>query len=253
MKKIPIILLVLVLLASAVLLTGCVTDKSRTTYCYDYKGIFNDYQTEQINEACQKATKKYNVTFLVATTGRTGKTADLVGDGFLSREGLSDEDDYVVIIINAKGLNEDYHFDIYTYGRAARRISDDEIDTTLYSIYGDYILSDNSGTAADGVVGLIDKLDGIPLWGNIVIGLIIGLVVAGIVAGGISKGYGRKRKNETYPLDKYCKLSLREHEDKFSRSVTTVTIINNNSGGGSRGGGGHSSGGGFGGGHRGGR
>jgi len=258
MKKLSVLLLILVLLATAVCLTACVKDKSRTEFCYDYKGLFNEYQTAQINEACQKATKKYGVTFLVATTGRTNKRADMSGELFLAAEGLDSHDDYVIILINAKGLNDDYHFDLYTFGRAYSRISADEIDAALYSIYGDFILSNDSGTATDGLVGMVDmlgkKYDGIPLWGNIVIGLIVGLVVAGIVSGSIAKGYSRKRKNETYPLDKYCRLALTGHEDKFLRSVTTVVVINNNSsGGGSHGGGGHSSGGGFGGGHRGGR
>ena len=198
------------------------------------------------------------MTFLVATTGRTGKKADMIGEQFLATEGLDSHDDYVIVIINAKGLNEDYHFDIYTYGRAYSRISADEIDDTLFSIYGDFILSNDSGTAADGVVGMIGKLgkqyDGIPLWGNIVIGIVLGLVVSGIITGCIARSYSRKRKNETYPLDKYCRLIVRDHEDRYQRSVTTVVVINNDSsGGGSSGGGFHSSGGGGGGGHRGGR
>lgn len=257
MKKLLILLLISVLLATAVCLTACVKDKSRTEFLYDYKGIFNEYQTAQINEACQKATKKFGVTFLVATTGRTGKRADMNGEQFLAAQELDEKDDYVIILINAKDLNEDYHFDLYTFGRAYSRISADEIENTLFSIYGDYILSSNSGTAADGVVGMVDKLgkqyDGIPLWGNIVIGLIVGLAVAGIASGCIAKGYSRKRKNETYPLDKYCKLALTGHEDKFQRSVTTVVVINNNSGGGGGSHGGGFSGGGGGGGHRGGR
>ncbi|MBQ4443128.1 MAG: TPM domain-containing protein [Clostridia bacterium] len=259
MKKLPVILLLIVVAVVSVLaFSGCVADKNRTTFLYDEKGLFSAEQVAQINEACAKTTKKYGVTMLVATTNRTNNFADMNGEQFLAAQGLSDKDDYILIIINANGYQDNYHFDLYKYGRAATRLSEGEASDAIWSIYGDYIVSNDSGVAADGVVGMLKMLgksyDGMPLWLNIVIGVAIGLIVAGVVAARISKGYSRKRKNETYPLDKYCQMALNGHEDKFLRSTTTVVVINNSSGGGRSGGGGsHSSGGGGGGGHAGGR
>lgn len=258
MKKWLTLCIILVLLVCAVALSGCVDDKNRTQYCYDYKGLFSQAQLDDINEACRANSKKYMVTFLVATTNRTGSKADMWGEDFLAQEGLSDKDDYILIIINARDVGVDYHFDIYTYGNAARRLSDREIENAVWSIYADRILTSDSASAASGVVEMLPMLgksyDGIALWFNIVFGLALGLAISGIVIACIKRHYSRKRKNETYPLDKYCRMNLTGHEDKFMHTYTSVVVINTNSGGGH--GGGHSGGfggGGGGGGHRGGR
>jgi len=257
MRKFLLLSLIVLLLVCALSLSACVADKSRTTYCYDYKGLFSPAEIEQIDAACSEATAKYGVTLLVATTDRKSGRAAMNGLELLAREGLSSDDDYIVLIINAEAYGKDYHFDLYKYGRAVRRFSDSEAETAVWSIYADRILTSDSATATSGVVEMMPMIgrayDGIPLWGNVVIGLVIGLVVAGIIVARISRGYGRKRKNVIYPLDKYCQMALKEDEDKFQRSVTTFVVVNSGSSGGGHSGGGHSSGGGGGGGHCGGR
>ena len=255
MKKRVVCLLLLLMVV--LLLSACVADRGRTQYLYDYNGLF-EAQYDDINDACAQATKRYHVTFLVATCLREGTRATLNGEQLLRQLGLSDEDDYVVIIVNARGYGDDYHFDIYTYGSAVRRLSDDDIDEAVYSIYADRILTSSSATAASGICEMLPMLgkgyDNIPLWLNIVIGVALGLLISGIIVRNIRRGYGLRRKNETYPLDKYCTMSLTGRDDTYLRSHTTVTVIDSGNGG--RGGGGHISGGGGGGGgggHRGGR
>ena len=256
MRRLSYVLILVLVAAVALVLTACVADKNRTTFLFDYKDIFSEEQEADINEACGAATKKYGVTFLVATCNRTGTKADLWGEDFLRKEGLSERDDYVVVIINAKDVGVDYHFDIYTYGRAVSRVSADEIENAVWSIYADRILTNDSATAASGVVEMVDQLggyyEGLPVWLTTVVGIALGIVIGVIVIGRISKSYSRMRKNVTYPLDKYCKMNLTGREDQFLRSATTVVVIQNNSSGGGGHGGGFSGGGG-GGGHRGGR
>lgn len=256
-KKLTLLLLAIVLLASVLALSACVKDKGRAQFVYDGKDIFDEAQEAQIGEACQAATKKYNVTFLVATCNRTGTKADQNGEQFLAANGLSEADDYIILILNAKGQNEDYHFDIYTFGNAYRRLSDEEIEDAVWSTYADRILTSDSATAVSGIEGMLPMLgssyDGIPLWLNVVLGIGIGLAVALGIVIAIAHSYSRKRKNETYPLDKYCNLTLKDREDTYMRSTTTVVVIRSDSGGGGHSGSGFSSGGGGGGGHRGGR
>jgi uncharacterized membrane protein YgcG len=258
MKRLPLVLLIIFTLSIVLVLSACVADKSRTQFCHDYEGIFTDAQVAEIDAVCRDATSRYGVTFLVATCHRnvaaTNIKAELIGTDVLRRLGLSQEDDYVIVIINAQAVGKDYHFDIYRYGRAVSRLPERELEKIGFSESGDLILTSDSAQAVRGLRDMMPALgkayDGIPLWANIVIGLAVGLLVAGLIAWRIARGYSRRRKNVTYPLDKYCQMQLKDHEDKFMRSTTTVVVINNNSGSGSsHGGGSHFSGGGGGAGH----
>lgn len=248
------LLLVAVLACFALGLTGCISDKTRTQYLFDDKGLFDSTQKDTINTACAEATERYNVPIYVATCDRTssGKAVKW-GEDVMNEKGL--EGDTIIIIINATGLNDNYHFDVYTYGYAATRVKDGEVEEILYSSAGDDILKSNSAIATNALVDMVDlcgqaykgRLAGSYL-GYIVVMLILITVITVAITLYVKKQYSRQRKNDIYPLDKYCTLNLKDHSDDFVNSVTTYVVIQTSSGGG-----GHSSGGGGGGGHRGGR
>ena len=248
-------LLVLVIACTGVL-SACVKDPGRTTFVYDGMGLFDANQVASLEATAKEVQTKYGIDVFVGTCARYGYSAQYVGDDF--RRMYDIEGDAIIIVINAQGVNSDYHFDIYTYGHAYLRIKDAEVDTLLYSSGGDAILTSDSARAVAGLNDLIPlcgqaykgRIAGIPTLAIVVGTILITLVVALVVTLRVRKQYTRKRKNETYPLDKYCRLNLKDRTDTYVRSVTTFVIIDS---GNSSGGGGHSSGGGGGGGHRGGR
>jgi len=251
MKKFATLLLAILLSTLVLGLFAC-AEKGRTDYVYDDKDLFSAQQEQTLGEACRQASQKYGVTFLVATCNRTGGSADLNRDQLFAREGIDADKDYIVIIINFSGYTDNYHFSIYTSGRANRRLSDSEIDDVVYSDAADRIVLTNDSEIAsiaiqDMMVMLGKKYDGIALWLNVVIGIALGLGIAAFVAMHIAKSYSRKRKNDTYPLEKYCQMNLKDHEDTYLRSATTVVVRSDSSGSGGSGGGGHISGGGGGG------
>ena len=254
MKKcLPILLLLL--LVCTVALTACVKDKDRTQFVYDRMQLFDEAQVAKLNETAKQVQSQYGVDVFVGTCQRNGTKAQYVGDDF--RQLYNIEGDAIILVVNAQGVGNDYHFDIYTYGLAYLRVKDAEIETLLYSAGGDAILTSDSAYAAGGLADMITmcgraykgRIAGLSMGVCVVIIILIALVAALVVTLRVRRQYTRKRKNETYPLDKYCQLKLKDRSDTYVRSVTTFVIINNGSGGG----GGHSSGGGGGGGHRGGR
>lgn len=252
MKRALLVCILLAMVLCCVLcLASCkATEPDRTSFVYDDMELFDDNQIILINQAAKDAQQKYGLTVLVATCQRSGSKATLNGEQLMSREGL--QGNYTILIINADGLNQNYHFDIYTYGRSARKISDSEVEDILFSIWGDAILTSDSTKAVSGVTHMIDMCGSAyqPKWKAVVIAaLIIAVIVTLVVVTRVKRSYSRKRKNDTYPLDKYCRLNLKDRQDVFSHSTTTFVIINS----GSSSGGGHFSGGGGGGGHRGGR
>ena len=258
MKRVVLCVLLLALvLTCSLAFAGCVKDKSRVDYVFDEMELFDQAQLAQINDACVAATRQYNVPIYVATCARTsGGQATLIGEGARSRYHL--DGDAIIIILNATAKNNNYHFDLYTFGNAALRVKDAEIDAILYANAGDDILASSSPVAANALVDMVGqcgraysgRIAGFSYVAYGIVAFGIALAISLVVAFHIKKQYSRKRKNEIYPLEKYCTLNLKDHNDTFVNSVTTFVIIESNS---SSGGGSHSSGGGGGGGHRGGR
>lgn len=247
-------------------LIGGSKDKDRTQFCYDYKGIFTDIQITSINNKCISAQDKYDLSIFVVTCGRSiSGRAEMYGRDFIREISLSVDDDCAVIIINATDYNQNYHFDIYTFGTAENKISEKEIDKIIWSESGDLILTDNSNYATQGACELVDLVGFsyswlLPKtsWKNICIGsCAISAIIALIVVISIRKSYTRKRKNQTYSIANNSKLALNVKTDNYLRSTTTSVRIRTNDGPSSGGGisfGGRSFGGGGGGaGHRGGR
>ncbi len=253
------VLSVAVLLALCLGLVGCAKPEAPKQFVSDDFGLFDDAQIARIEQTCKQVYDKNDVVVLVATCERIGDRAMLNGTQLCRRMGYDDGDNVIAFIVNASSPTDNYHYDIYTYGRAVSRVRDNEIDAILDDPAVSGILRDDPASACQGAIAAATlsgkafggRIAGVKWWIIIVVALAIGVVIAFVCAGAIKRKYGRNRANDTYALDKNTRLSLKEHEDVYTHSHTTFIILSNNRGGG--GGGGHSSGGGGGGGHRGGR
>ena len=243
------------------------TYKDIVDFCYDDFDLFSDEQESMINHYCKTAQKKYKVTILVSTCSRVGGNATQIGTQFLSKNNFSSKENIFVLIINATNFNRNYHFDIYTYGSAANKISGDyksgEVKKIIWCEGADKILTSNSETATQGVIDMTKTIGKAYAWilndisWFIICGvsLVIGLIVAIIVINVIKKKYSKHREVSNYEFRTNTKLDLKVKQDVFLRkSVSSVIIATSSSsgGGGSFRGSGRSGGGG-GGGHRGGR
>ena len=241
-----------------------------TNFVYDKKELFSDSQEMLINTTSQNVQRKYKVKVYVSTCSRSYGSALQVGTGFLREHNFSSEDNIVVIIINATDYESNYHFDIYTYGDSARKISGDwesgELHKILYCEGGDLVLTSNSDNATRGVIEMIEKtgmayawiLADMSWWIICGVSLAIGCLVAFLIVKAIKKSYSKNRKSENYEFTSNTNLNLRIKQDTFIRkSVSSVRIERSHSSGGGSSGrsfsGGGRSGGGGGGGHRGGR
>lgn len=248
-----------------------------TNFIYDEMNIFSESQEESLNNLCLSAQKTNKLKIYISTCERINEKASKWGTDILKERKLSYDDNVVIIIINFEEEGAEYFFDIYTYGKSATKITDDEYDIIMWSEGGDYI---KLSTPISAVIGLKDIIKQIRIsytwiltdtsWWLICGGsLIIGMIVAFIVIKAVKKSYSKQRKVENYEFNTNTKMDLRVRQDTFIRKNVTSVIIPkiepSNSGGGSSGrssggrgfgggisfGGGRSGGGGAG--HRGGR
>ncbi len=213
---------------------------------YDMAGLFNADEIAKINSLCLSKTEKSGAGYFVATTDGYYN-----GEHFLYDFGYSSNDDIILLVITKEGST--VYYDMYTYGNAWDKISDNEVDAILDS---DDVYDNLKGwNLEEGTLAFINYSEraysGWFGFGRVVIwSLIIALVIAAICAGSVVAQYKMKTRPTNYPLEHYTKLSLKESDDIFIGKNVTRVVISSSSGG-SRGGGGGGRGGG--GGHRGGR
>ena len=169
------------ILAGVHLIPNCYGPRTNTNnveqLCFDDFHLFTEADAIRINTACKNVQKKYGVNVYVATCERINKygegedKAKIWGVDFLEAHGLSQNDDLLLIILNASSSNvlydtsensysyngrKSYHFDLYYYGICSQKVSKLEVQTILYSKAGDDILKGDS-TSADGVCSMVKK------------------------------------------------------------------------------------------------
>ena len=252
MKKGIILMVCIFLLAVLALPASAQSDGQRV---FDGASLLTADEEREIANAVANAEGQsdctfYFVTYTVSEVFTAGGRSDL-GDDFLKWQRLSDRDNIVILTVYYD-FNE-YYYDMFTYGSAVSNINDKEVDYILDrpAVY-DYIKDGDLVGGAESFFALSAKAyRGRVGVSYIVIG-IISLIIGGMIGGaacfGVWKSYKRKKRPIEYPLDRYAKMELKEHQDVFTGSFVTRRVIQ--SGGGSGSG---SGGGGGGGGHRGGR
>ena len=197
---------------------------------------------------------EYRVELYFATYRADHVFDDYLGDKYCAEIRNLRSEDAVLLIVTYDELYDEYFYDMYTYGRADRRISGTEVDYILDkgAVYnnlksgrvaeGSEAFFEWSGKAYEGRVGVSYAI-------IIPVCAVIGLLIGWGVCCGVSASYKRKHSSVDYPLDRFAKLDLTSESDTFvTKTVTRSRVPRSNASGG----GGSSSHGG-GGGHRGGR
>ncbi len=195
------------ILAGVHLIPNCYGPRTNTNnveqLCFDDFHLFTESDAIRINTACKNVQKKYGVNVYVATCERRNKygeaKAKIWGVDFLEAHGLSQNDDLLLIILNASSSNvvyntsensysynggSSYHFDLYYYGICSQKVSSLEVQTILYSKAGDDILRGDS-KAVDGVCSMVKKYafaykfvyPSLVVVAFAIIGAVIGLIV----------------------------------------------------------------------------
>lgn len=252
MRKLGIIFLSMLLILLCAVPTFATKPLPYIPYVLDNGNLFTDEEEALIATDCAKAESETGVRFVIATT-----THSLWGEDILDHFGLSENADLVILVITLDYRT--YYYDLYTYGKAASKISDREVDLVL----DDPAVYDNlkSGALLAGSMAFTEKAAGALItpnlspvnfsasffFGVVALALLLSFLICVIVFA----SYKRKKRSTGYPLDVYTTLSLTEREDIFTGSYVTKRRISSSSSGGRSGGGGRSHGGG--GGHRGGR
>ena len=257
MRKITLLLLVL-LLFSALTLTAFA---SVSTVVRDHGNMLSATELQTLeSDACNCRfgdLSRYLVTY--------GDMASPLPDNeLLRRLGLTWDSDAIVLLV--REYNGTYYYDLYTFGRATEMLSDEVVnnildDPLVYStlkagnVYDGYLAINQRWHRAvsdyEQSANLLaeQKAARAPFMA-VLFALIFGGIAAGVAMLGVFLFYRRRVHGETYPLDRYARLSLTDRRDIFMGSFVTRTRVQSSSNSGTRSGGGSRGGGG---GHRGGR
>ena len=211
---------------------------------YDWSGLLSVSEEAKVEEMAKRISDSTGVDIYIVTLNEVYYE----GEEFLWRNGMDDEDNIILLIINS--YESPVVYDIYTYGDSYYKITDTEIDRLVY--HDDVYDNLKSGRFLEGSLAFFKYADvanfghlAMPLLSILLISVIVGAVVATIVCICVIVKYKTKLKSASYPIDKYAKLVLRTKEDIFlGSSVSRVRVSSSSSSGGRSGGGG--------GGHRGG-
>lgn len=169
--------------------------------------------------------------------------------------GIGAEESAVVLAIYTKGRSADYGYAMYTLGDAYDVFSERDITSILdddgvfsaikggrqieagalrfFALSAGHVASYYAQEAADGAAR---EARAVPM--AILVGVIAAILAGGGTALGVFLFYRRRRRGESYPLDRYARLDLSVRTDRFVGSFVTRTRVKSNSSGGGRSGGG---------------
>lgn len=225
---------------------------------YDRGDLLTDAEESALLAQLCEVSERVGMPISVATYLSQGESDTYYGEHFLKDFGCSLDDDHVILIITRKAgvyyEGRTYFYDLYLYGDAERRITQEEVDEILddEGVYPNL----KSGKLTEGISAFLRvteaKLTNNPFLEALPVAFVIALIIGIIACVCVKLRYSMKHKSVDYPLEHYAKMELTEKSDLFTGSFVTKRVISSDSGGSSRGG---RSGGGMGGGrgHAGGR
>ena len=141
----------------------------------------------------------------------------------MAERGISKYDDAVILSVYK---TDEWHYDIFTYGKPDKEISNREIDRILDAdgVYDNL----KAGRITEGFTAFAREVElacgprqGADLASFILICLGVGAFCAGIAVLVVVLCYRMKIRKTNYPLDRYASLSLTRREDIYT--TTTVT------------------------------
>ena len=252
-RRVFFLLLIVSALLVLLAVPTCALAQPPEQLVFDRAGFFTSDELETVEKvAFQACVDSENCAFYIATHESMYNDLSYVGNDFLYEHGLTYSGNIVLLVITLD--HGTYYYDMYTYGNATDRISDKEVD---YILDHDDVFDNLKGGELEEGASAFVTLSAKAYNGRVgvsyltigIVSFLIALVIGIIACVGVKSAYSMKKKSVDYPLHKFAKMELTEHQDVFTGSFVTKRIIESNSG--SRGGGGGGRGGG--GGHRGGR
>jgi len=209
---------------------------------YDYAKVLGQEDISRINEAANRYFADNGCSVYIVTAPFYGYW----GEDFLEENPGVDKNSVILIL----SCNSSENYDMYTYGKCDRLISNGEVDIILDDpdVFDNIKYEGDYTSAAIRFIELSAEACTPEIALAIVVGIIFGLVAAITVFVFVITSYRKKQRSEKYPLDRFARLDITESRDMFAGTFITKRVIQSNR---SRGGGGGRSGGG--GGHRGGR
>ena len=248
MKKTGSFILILVLVACFVLPVAAGAGIPAVT---DRAALLSESEETALVSAVKAASGSLGCPVALVTYSNPDPDRNYIGEDFLRDNGLTLEDDLLLLIV--KQENSTYYYDLYHYGVAETLITKGEVDVILDTpdVYDNL----KSGRIAEGLraflrVAVEEGADNDrrlnPYLATLTWAFPVSLVIALGACVGVKIRYTMKLKSVDYPLDRYARLELTDHYDLFVGKTVTRRTIQSSSGGssgGSRGGGsGHAGG-----------
>ncbi len=224
-----------------------VSAKENKKTVYDLADMLTEQETAEIENAAKKHFSDNGCSVYIVTAKSSDGRVNYFGEHFVEEHLKGDGGDSVILIITD---NYQRNYDIYTYGKPDRRISDSEIDDILDNpaVFDNIKGGKNYAAACTKFISMSATACEAKMGLAVILGCIFGALAAIGAIIGIACYYKKKSRSEKYPLNQFASLQLTESNDIFAGTFITKRVINTSSGGkrgGSFGGGGR--------GHRGGR
>lgn len=206
-------------------------------YVCDKAGVFSAEQIENLNSKILSKTGGVDCDIYILTENKFDKDS---GDEFVDDYDLESNNIILLVIYD----NVDRNFDVFTYGKAFKNISDREFN--LICDHATVYDNIKGGNYYDGALGFIDQslayysaddngrstTSYFGFWHFFWFGIAMGSLTAVVTAICIICSYKRKLRSAIYPLERYARLDLKIRNEQFMGSFVTRRVIRTSSGGG---------------------
>ena len=234
MKKKLFVLLFVLLILMTVLSVPSFAQSGKAVY--DLSEKFTDEQEAHLNALANEFFKGNGCSVYIVTAPNT--YYEYWGEDFIyDYPGV--EKNSVILILSCNDYNE---YDLYTYGKAARMISNSEARAILDhpEIFDNIKYNSDYFKASERFIAVTSEACKTNVIGAIIFGGISAFIIAIAVFVTIIVIYNKKQRSEKYPLNRYARLELYKTNEFFMGSFITKKYLNSSRGGsGSGGGSGH--------------
>ena len=234
MKKKLFAILSVLLILSAVFSIPCSAQANNAVY--DNAGIFTDEQKASLNNLANEFFNKNGCSVYIVTAPDT--YYEYWGEDFIyENNGVGKNS--VILILSCNRTND---YDLYTYGKPARMISNSEARSILDDpeIFNNIKYNDDYYSASQRFIYVSAQACEVNYLGAVLFGVIFALIIAIAVFVTIIILYNKKQRSEKYPLNRYARLELYRTNEFFMGSFITKKYLSSPRGGsGSGGGSGH--------------
>ena len=210
---------------------------------FDHAGLLTADSIAVISQAVYDAAEQSQCAFYVATYRTPSNVISVnyefmyTGEDFLAEQGLSMQDDIVLLVITLD--DGAYYYDMYYYGDAPSRIPSKEVNYILdHDTVYDSLKSGELEAGSCAFLSLAAKAYCGRVGASYVVIAIVSFGIALLIGigacAGVKTAYSMKKRSVDYPLNRFAKMELKEQNDIFVGSFVTKRVIQSSSGGGGR-------------------